>query len=174
MYAVVGCGECSALWVIEGQPETSECPRCGARRPFARRKQFHTTDDADEAREARARLLARRQDMDEAFDSVDSFAALETQLDDAGVDDETYLEASGLDATAVEAAGERASESPGGSRSADEVVRAAIRERDAPTEEDVVAYASERDVDPERAERLLDKLVRAGEVSESRGAYRLV
>lgn len=174
VYAVVGCSECAALWVVEGRPETSECPRCGTRREYARRKKFATSDDADEAREARARLLAERQDHGEAFASVDSFAALGERVDEAGVDDETYLEASGLDADAVAEAGERVNESARQSQSSEEVVRAALRNLDAPGDDEVAEYASDRGVDVSDAKAILDKLVRAGDVSESRGTYRLL
>lgn len=174
MYAVVGCSECSALWVVEGRPESSECPRCGTRREYARRKKFVTAEDPDTAREARARLLAERQDHGEAFSSVDHFAALDERVDESGVDDETYLEASGLDADAVAEAGERAGESDRPRQSSEDVVRAALRNLDAPSDEGVVAYASERGVAESKASAILEKLVRAGEVSESRGTYRLL
>lgn len=173
MYAVVGCSQCAALWIIEGRPETCECPRCGQRRGYEKRRKFHTTDDADEAREVRARLLARRQDLDEAFDAVETFAALSEQIDDAGVDDETYLEESGLDPDAVADAGERAS-ATGGRSSRTETVRAALRELDEPDDGDVRAYCEERCVSPAFAEDYLETLVRAGEVTEQGGTYRLL
>lgn len=173
MYAVVGCSQCTALWVLEGRPDTSECPRCGQRRDFAKRKQFVTTEDADEAREARARLLAKRQDLDEEYDAVDSFAALDAQVEDAGVDDETYLAGSGLDPAAVADAGERASSS-GASQSRTETVRAALRELDEPDGDAVRAYCEERGVSGAFADDCLGRLVRAGEVTEQRGTYRLL
>jgi len=92
-------------------------------------------------------------------------------VDDVGVDDDTYLAESGIDPEAVAGAGEREA---GGSASREETVRAALRELDDPTEDDVVAYASERGVPEEYTRTALRKLVRAGEVSESRGVYRLL
>jgi hypothetical protein len=68
-------------------------------------------------------------------------------------------------------AGERESS---GSSSREETVRDALRELDEPAEDDVVAYASERGVPEEYTRSALRKLVRAGEVSESRGVYRLL
>jgi len=170
MYAVVGCGECEALWLVEGRPETSQCPRCGKTRAFEKRRQFVTTEDEDHAREVRASMLAARGDHDEAFADLDSFAELESQLDAAGIDDETYLEGSGLDPDAVADAGERDQRT----QSREETVRAALRELDEPTERAVVDYAEARDVPQAYTERALDKLVRAGEVSEHRGVYRLL
>jgi hypothetical protein len=171
MYAVVGCGECGALWIVEGHPDSSQCPRCGKTRKYEKRREFVTTDDEDHAREVRASMLAARQGQDEAFAELDSFAELDAQVDDAGIDDDTYLAESGIDPEAVAEAGERDS---GGSSSREETVRDALRELDEPTEGDIVAYASERDVPEEYTRTALQKLVRAGEVSESRGTYRLL
>jgi len=175
MYAVVGCPECSSLWVVEGRPETSQCPTCGQTRAHEKRKQFVTTDDPDHAREVRASMLAARQGHDDAFAELDSFAQLDDRIDEAGIDDETYLESSGVDVDEVDAAAERASDGAGNSGgNRKEVVLAALRESDAPEEAAVVEYARERGVPPEYARRALDKLVRAGRVSESGGTYRLV
>jgi DNA-directed RNA polymerase subunit RPC12/RpoP len=173
MYAVVGCSECSALWVLEGDPETSECPRCGSRRPREKRRVFHRCEDADEAREARGRLLAERQGEAEAFESVASFEDLEGAIDAAGPDDETYLAGSGLDPAAVEAAGERATAGRKG-QSREETVRAALRELDAPDAAAVAAYCRDHGLDRGDAEAILEKLRRAGEVTRRDGGYRLL
>jgi len=172
MYAVVGCGECGALWLVEGRPETSQCPRCGTTRPYEKRKQFVTTDDEDHAREVRASMLATRQGYDEAFAELDSFAQLGTRVDEAGVDDETYLEESGVDTEEVTAAADRLESNTRTSRQ--EIVREALRELDEPREGDVIEYARERDVPPAYTERALEKLRRSGELSENRGVYRLL
>jgi DNA-directed RNA polymerase subunit RPC12/RpoP len=174
MYAVVGCSECSALWVAEGRPETSQCPRCGQRRQHAKRRKFVETDDQDHAREVRASMLANRQGHGESFAELDSFAEMDRQVDDAGVDDETYLEASGIDSESVAAAGDRADQGSGGGSSRKETVLQALRDLETPAEDDVVAYAAERDVPADYTRRALEKLVRAGQVSQSRGTYRLV
>ncbi|MFB6183937.1 MAG: DUF5817 domain-containing protein [Haloarculaceae archaeon] len=175
MYAVVGCEECSHLWIVEGHPETSQCPRCGKRRRFEKRRQFVSTGDEDHAREVRASMLAARQGHGDDFARLESFAEMESRLDDVGVADAEYLEASGLDADAVEAAGDRAGRSStSGGTSREETVREALRELDAPSEDDVVDYAAERDVSAEYTRKALRKLVRAGDVSENRGTYRLL
>jgi hypothetical protein len=173
MYAVVGCSDCAMLWIVEGRPETSECPRCGTRRQYSKRRQFVTTDDEDHAREVRASMLAQRQDRGDAFAELPSFAEMETHVDEAGPSDETYLAGSGVDPDAAAKAGERASESRD-SRSRKETVELALRELAEPTEEDVVAYADERGVPAEYARKALRKLVRAGEATENGGVYRPV
>jgi len=175
MYAVVGCGECSALWVVEGHPERTECPRCGTSRKHEYRREFLTTEDAEYAREVRASMLASRQGESEAFAEVGSFAELDAQLEDAGVDDETYLDGVGVDTDEVEAAADRAAGGSGSAgRSREETVRAALRELETPDETAVAAYAAEHGVPRERAERTLEKLVRAGEATEADGGYRLL
>ena len=171
MHAVVGCGECSALWVVEGRPETTTCPTCGKRHRFERLKKFAETDDADAAREARATLLRDRSE--NAPDELDSFTELEFRTEAGGMSDEEYLEKSGLDAERVTAAGERTTETRG-SQNRMEIVREALSALDRPTESEVVAYARERDVPTGFTEHALEKLVRQGEVSEHRSQYRLL
>lgn len=173
MYAVVGCPECEHLWIVAGRPETSQCPRCGHRREHALRTKFATSEDADAAREARSRLLAERQDHEEAFASVESFADLEAAVDEAAVDDDTYLEASGVDPEAADEAGERAS-GGGESRSRTETVRAALRTVDEPTAADVRAYCGEHGVDPAFVDEVLARLRQSGEVTVRDGTYRLL
>jgi hypothetical protein len=174
MYAVVGCSECSALWVVEGRPERSQCPRCGGTRQHAKRRKFVETDDEDHAREVRASMLANRQGQGEAFAELDSFAEMERQVEESGVDDETYLEASGVDTDAVAAAEDRIEEGTGGSQSREATVRAALREQDAPSEADIVEYAEQRGVPAGYTREALAKLVRAGEVTVADGSYRLL
>ncbi|MFC4447523.1 DUF5817 domain-containing protein [Halorussus aquaticus] len=176
MYAVVGCSDCQALKIVEGRPETTQCPRCGKRRKFEKLRKFVETDDEDHAREVRSSMLANRQDEGEAYAELDSFAEMDEQVEDAGVSDEEYLEASGIDSEAVAEAAERVENRSASTRgsSRKDTVLAALRELDRPTEDEVVAYASERGVPAEYVRDALGKLARRGEVSESRGRYRLL
>jgi len=170
MYAVVGCSDCQALWIVEGRPERSECPRCSKSRNYEKRRQFVTTDDEDHAREVRASMLAARQGQSDAFAELGTFAELEELVDESGIDDETYLAESGLDPDAVAAA----ADDDATNKSREEIVRDAIRELSEPTEQSIVEYAEEHAVPPSYTEKVLRKLVRAGEVTESQGRYRLV
>lgn len=174
MYAVVGCSECSALWLVEGRQQTSECPRCGRRHQYDKLKKFVETDDEDHAREVRASMLANRQEHGEAFAELDTFAEMEHEVDDAGVGDDEYLEESGIDPDEVQQAAERAETGPNGGRSRKETVLEALRTLDEPTEENVVEYAAEHGVPADYVRQSLTKLVRRGRVSESRGTYRLL
>jgi hypothetical protein len=170
MYAVVGCSDCEMLWIVEGRPERTECPRCGASRNHEARRKFVRTDDEDHAREVRASMLAARSDQSEAFAELDSFAALEAQVESAGIDDETYLAESGIDPEAVEAAGDRDT----GRQSREQIVRGAVRDLDEPTAEAVRSYASERGVPADYTDRALEKLEQAGELLERDGVLRLL
>lgn len=176
MYAVVGCNECAAMWLLS-DPQTSDsaaCPRCGKTHRTAKLKRFFESDDREAAREARAALLAKQRDESAAFAEIDHVSELERAVDDAGVDDREYLEASGIDADEVSEAGSRAEGGGSSTRSRTEIVRDAVRHVDDPTAEAVVAHASEHGVPAEAARTLLTKLTRRGELSESRGRYRVL
>jgi hypothetical protein len=172
MYAVVGCSECSNLWIVEGRSETLQCPRCGSRKKSEKRKRFVETEDRDHAREVRASILATRQGHGDAFAELDSVADLESLVEGGVVDDEEYLEASGLDVDEIEAAGERDPRRPVRSGSKRAVVERALADLERPTEDEVIAYADEHGVSADDVRNVLAKLVRRGEVSESRGRYR--
>ncbi|SEH16652.1 hypothetical protein SAMN04487967_2764 [Natronorubrum sediminis] len=172
MYAVVGCSECSNLWIIEGRSETTQCPRCGSRRGYEKRKKFVETEDASHARDVRASMLANRQGEGEAFARLDSYDELEETVSEGVVDDETYLEESGLDVEEVDAAGERDPRRPTRSGSKKEIVEQALENLERPTESEVIEYAGERGVSAKYVRDALEKLVRRGTVSESRGRYR--
>lgn len=174
MYAVVGCNNCSNLWLVEGRQGTAQCSRCGKTHQFDRLHKFAETEDEDHARELRASILANRSDHGDAFANVDSFGQLENQIEDAGVDDREYLEGSGLDADEIDAAAEQFDDRSGSSQTRKETVLEALRTLDAPTEDEVVEYAAERDVPAEYVTTSLEKLAQQGRVSENRGVYRLI
>lgn len=168
MYAVVGCSACSALWIIEGRQETARCPGCGKTHQYRKLKKFVETDDADHAREVRASMLASRGEHADAFAAVDSFGELDSQVERPVIEDDELLEHAGIDSEAATAA----SETETGSRSRKEIVLAAVEEHKNPTGERIVAYATERGVPVDYVTRALEKLVRAGELTESDGRYR--
>lgn len=172
-YAVVGCSDCNALWVVEGRPETTGCPRCERRHQFGALKQFVTTDDEDHAREVRASILANKAGHGDAFAEIDDFATLDDYVADAGIGDDEYLAESGVDTDEVAAAAERA-ESSARSLSKREAVRTALRELDEPTEREVKAFAAEHGVGGDYVETALAKFERAGEVVADGDGYRLL
>jgi predicted Rossmann fold nucleotide-binding protein DprA/Smf involved in DNA uptake len=174
MYSVVGCSNCDALWVVDGRPESTSCPRCEKRHRFGKLKKFHQTADATEAREARSRLFATRSGNADALDQLEDFATLGRLAEDTGVDEGEYLEMSGVDTSEVAAAGDRAERGQARSRSRREVILDALRQQENPTTEEVHAYATDAGVPAEYVDRALMKLSQAGEISESGGRYRLL
>jgi len=172
VYAVVGCGECSNLWLLADPraQETATCPQCGRRHRTKKLRRLYESEDREDARQARAAMLAERGGQGDAFGDLDSVTAMEDRLDDVGVDDDEYLESVGIDPDEVATAGT----SDRSRQSRDEIVREALRVRDRPTEADVIDYATDRGVDAEFVREYLDRLVRRGEATENRGVYRLL
>lgn len=177
MYAVVGCNECGNMWLLADPraQKSANCPRCGKTHRTKKLRRFAEDEDREAARQARAALLAKKRGDSEAFAETAHVADMERELDESGIGDAEYLEGSGLDAAAVDEAGERATT---GTRTKSpnrvEAVKDALREGDRPTEDEVAAYAEERGIDGETARDVLERLVRRGDASESRGRYRLL
>ena len=102
---------------------------------------------------------------------------MEADATAAGVDDAAYLDALGVDAEAVAAAGERGGGAGGDDGSSGDratVVRDALAAVDEPTGAAVVEYATARGVPAAAARELLERLVRRGEAMEHGGRYRLL
>ncbi|MGM0371029.1 MAG: DUF5817 domain-containing protein [Halobacteriota archaeon] len=169
MYAVVGCSNCQALWIVADRPETTTCPRCGARHQFDRLKKFTTTEDREAAREVRSAMLASAQDRAEAYEKLDSVSEMAAAIESAGVDDREYLEGQGLDPDRVAAA---ATEDDTGSMSRRDRVLAALDALDEPTESAIVEYASEHGVPADAAREILAKLTRQGLVVRGPAGFR--
>ena len=169
MYAVVGCSNCQALWIVEGRPDTTACPRCTTRQEFDRLRQFVRTEDKAEAREVRAAMLASAQDREAAYADLASVGEMEADLDSVGVDDATYLTEHGIDPATVEAAGEEPSTR---SMSRRDRILEAIDTLDEPTEAAVVEYATEFGIDPDLVRGALEKLAREGTILDGPDGYR--
>lgn len=84
-YAVLGCCECSCLWIHDRHQDTSttQCRRCGTTHHLRSRQPVATADEIVIARELRSQALAQRADQLEAYDElVDDWATLEEQAED--------------------------------------------------------------------------------------------
>jgi hypothetical protein len=176
VYVVVGCSDCSGLWVVENprDQETATCARCGTRHRTASLRRLFEAERRETAVEARGTMLARRAGEGAAFDEVPSGDDLARAAEAAGIDDETYLAARGADPEAAAAAGDRAGSGPASSGDRPSVVREAVRSQDDPDEATVVSYATARGVPADAARDLLDRLVSRGEASVDDGVYRLL
>lgn len=166
MYSVVGCTECHALWVVEGRPETTRCPRCGKRHRFEKLKAFAETETSEAAARVRSSMLADRSDEGEFLDPR------EVDVDEVGMTGAEFLSAAGLDTDAIAEAEARARSGTSGSRSRKRVVLDAFEELEEPTAEAIRAYAGEAGVPASYVDRTLEKLQRAGTVTETDGVYR--
>lgn len=164
MYRVVGCRNCHALWTVEGRPETTQCARCQSRHRFEKLRSFAETETSAAAARIRSAMLAERAD----GEFVDP---REIDIDAVGMDDAEFLTASGIDSDAV-AAAETRTESTNRSRSRKRVVLDGLEELDEPTAEALLEYATAAGVDESYVERALEKLVQAGEITRTNGAYR--
>ena len=173
MYRVVGCSTCEALWIVEGEPDTTQCPRCRTRHQFRRLQPFVVTDSKAEARDVRSALLAARQDADGAAETLDSVAEIDAVLEDTGISDDEFLGKHGLDAEKIEAEAEAAIEGPSKKSRRDRVLEA-VRELEEPDESAVIAYATDRGVPEEYAREVLEKLSRTGEITRTSDGYRLL
>jgi predicted nucleic acid-binding Zn-ribbon protein len=169
MYAVVGCSNCGARWIVEGRPETTSCPRCGTRHQFDRLKAFGRTEDLAAAREIRASLLAADQDREAAFESIDSVPEMEEQAATGVVTDEEYLAGKGVDPDAVAAADEPNDSGPSGRR---EQVLAIIDSLEEPTASTVVEHAADQGIDPDWVREALGKFERQGTIVQGPSGYR--
>jgi hypothetical protein len=175
MYAVVGCSDCGMLWLLAdpATSETAQCPRCETTHQTANLKHLFESPDRAAAREARSALLAKKQGDSAAFADVAHVSELEAQIESAAVDDEEYLTAAGIDAAAVEAAGESTNDS---ASSHDDIIREAVKNAgdEQPSEDAIIAYAEARGVPSEKAGKLLEKLCRRGAAAKHDGQYRLL
>jgi len=92
-YAVIGCSECAALWIVDIDEggETTECPACRTRTPLSKRKQFATVDDRATAAEVRGSMLASRQGHDDQYASLDDYRTLGELATDGVIDDDALL-----------------------------------------------------------------------------------
>jgi len=113
-------------------------------------------------------MLAERADEGEFVDPE------EIDVGGVGIDDVTYLSASGVDTDAVSAAAERAEAGGSSTRSRKQVVLDGLADIEAPTEDDVIEYAAGAGVSEPYVERTLRKLRQSGEVTRTNGVYRLL
>ena len=175
MYAVVGCTDCSAMWLLKDAhtAESATCPRCGRTHQTKKLRHFVEESDREAARQARSALLAKRDGNSAAFADTAPVAEMEQILanDSQRVSDDEYLSGVGVD---PDSAANAAQSDDGTQQSRPEIVRSAISSQDTPTEENIISYATDRGVPADAARALLEKLIRQGDLTESGGTYRLL
>jgi hypothetical protein len=70
VYSLVECGDCRAIWIVEGRPDTTACPRCTTRHRFESLRPLSIHDDKPAATAARGSILADRSDHGDEFDAA--------------------------------------------------------------------------------------------------------
>ena len=153
MYSVVGCPDCEAVWIVESAPTTTACPRCGTRHQFDGLRKLARAEDKLAAREARSMIMADRMAGEDA--DPESFAEMDRDIERRRT-------------------GPTSASPTGSPTSRESVIRSAIRTLDPATEPGIVSFAGDHDVPAEAATDILERLVSAGEVTESEGEYRLL
>lgn len=166
MYEVVGCGSCGELWIRQGEAETATCPRCRKRHRVERLRTLGEAPNAETAREIRSNLLA---DRSHHGDFVAGYAELEDETENAGISDEAYLEAHGVEHEKIIEAGMVSEQSPQSTR---DRLLDAIETLDAPTTEAIIEAMNAYDVTDNDVRELLDRLHREGAITRIGEAYR--
>lgn len=176
MYAVVGCTDCEALWIVEDLPaaKTATCPQCQRCHQAKTLRQLATESSHQAAQQARSALLAHQQGNSAAFASIGHISELESRLaqEETGVTDREYLSESGLDPATVADAEAKMTESVSSSPSPIDQVKAAIDTLGEPTESNIVATVAENGVEADRIRTLIEKLHRQGEITKERDRFR--
>lgn len=100
-YHVVGCTDCSALWIIDNKSATSAvCTGCGRRHQRDKLRSLATASNREEAAQQRSALLISRRG--EADADLDGYWLQERRAADPIVDDRQYLDGLGLDSDLVD------------------------------------------------------------------------
>lgn len=165
-YSVVGCSNCDNVWIVDGHPERTSCTMCNEQFKWKQLKKLFTTNDKEQAREARALKQAEVNGVDHIYESMLEKGMFDEDVEDAIADDE-YLEQKGIDPEEVKEAG--GGQASGGNQSDKEHVKDAIRKLDSPDDDDVVDYVEEYGVNRDKAYDLIDRLCRQGEAMRKRG-----
>jgi len=173
MYAVVGCNECAAMWLLM-DPQTSDSARCPPLREDA-------SDDETQAvlrvggprggPRGRAALLAKKRD-ERGVRRTRPRLGARARRRRVGNRRPRVPRSVGDRRRRRRRGGRPREGGESDSRSRSEIVRDAVATVDEPTEENVVAHASDHGVPPPRRPEILTRLARRGELSESGGRYR--
>lgn len=161
MLTVVVCPDCQYIWIVEDEPDTTTCGRCGTAHQFKNLRHLKETSDKESARRYRALFAADINDNRDAFEDAVENADIFSEPD-SDFDREELIEEAGFDTESVKEAGDV---SASGSRSEKEIVRDGIEELNEPSVEDVVTYAGDRGVGEEKTRKVIDKLREQGRIA---------
>lgn len=162
MYTVVVCSRCKYVWIVKNRPKTSQCGKCRRTRQFKKLKKYHTTQDKEEAKIARAFFQSRVNNQGEMFNRALERGHLDENMD-AFLSQSQYLEMQGLDAQEVQESVDNIL-TPYRQRSEIKIIRDAFFEIEDADLDDFLAYTSDRGVSEENALLKLEGLVLSGAI----------
>lgn len=160
MFTVVICPDCQYIWIVDGRPNRTACPRCESSHEFPGLRHLEKTEDKVEARNVRAAFTAKLNGMKEEFEQATRERNILDEDVDSDLGPDDRLRERGIDPSEVEDA---ISEDTG-SKSEKEIVVDAIETLDSPTVEEIIEHAGERGVGRSKVEKVLEKLRKRGEI----------
>lgn len=150
-YTVVSCANCEEVWIVEGNPERSQCPRCEKTRKFKLLKKYRSYDDIEKARIVRAKVKAAIGGNEDGFNQA---------FEDGSIS------AKDIDIFS----GSRFSKNQ--SKSFDEIVKEGISKSD--TIDEVVEYCEQRGYGEEKVKKYIEKKKVKGDIIQSGNSIRFV
>jgi len=175
VYIVVGCSDCESVKIAKRDHETTVCNKCQSQIDLGKARKIYSTDDLEEAKEARSMAIARRQGFGGIADEIAEEGIVSEEVTER-LGEEEMMEEEGVDTEAVEEAGDVSRETTDAeSKPQKRIVKDAVENLDEPTDEDIAGYAEERGVGREKAFDIVDKLCMEGEAMRTReGVVRLL
>lgn len=176
MYSVIGCSDCESVKIVEGNPETTVCNRCQAQIKVATARVIFESGDLQEAKEARSLAMAKRNGFDYLADEMVDREILNETVTQNVAEEELISEKADEDPMEIEEAGDIDKPKTAEERDPKKrIVMDAIEFLEEPTDDDVVEFAEDRGVEPDRAAEIVDKLCMEGEAMRTReGVVRLL
>lgn len=175
MYIVVGCSECESVKIAAKGNETTVCNKCQSQIDLGKARKIYSTDDLEEAKEARSMAIARRQGFEGMAEEIAEDGIVSESVSEQ-FGEEELMEEEGVDTEEVEEAGDVSRETTDGeAKPQKRIVKDAVEHLEEPTDDDIADYAEERGVGREKAFDIVDKLCMEGEAMRTReGVVRLV
>jgi len=175
VFVVVGCSECESVKIARREDEKTVCNRCQNQIDIAAARKIFSSDNLEEAKEARSMALARRTGFDYLAEEIAEDGIVSESVSERFGEKEV-MEKEGVDIETVEDAGEiDRSKTSTESKPQKRIVTDAVEFLDEPTDKDIADFAEERGVGREKAFEIVDKLCMEGEAMRTRdGIVRLL
>jgi len=175
VFIVVGCSECESVKIARQGDETTVCNRCQNQIDMGAARTIFSSDDLEEAKEARSMALARRTGFDYLAEEIAEDGIVSENVSER-FGEEEVMEKEGVNVEAVEEAGDVGREKTASeSKPQKRIVTDAVEFLDQPTDEDIADFGEERGVPREKAFEIVDKLCMEGEAMRTRdGVVRLL